>query len=70
MVGGIEGVRRALGDELGGREETFGACVVGVEDGKEGEENATIVMRQSGIFRTNCKGEPKFSAPTFLSRAS
>jgi len=38
MVGGIEGVRRALGDELGGREETF-------------------VMKQSGIFRTNCKGQ-------------
>lgn len=59
MVGGIEGVRRALGDELGGREETFGACVVGVEDGRDGEENATIVMKQSGIFRTNCKGQLK-----------
>jgi hypothetical protein len=56
MVGGIERVRRALGDELGGKEESFGACVVGLEDGRDGEEEATVVMKQSGIFRTNCKG--------------
>ncbi|GAA5878352.1 hypothetical protein JCM16303_002744 [Sporobolomyces ruberrimus] len=55
MVGGIEKVRRALQDELGGKEETFGACVVGVENGRAGEEEAPIVMKQSGIFRTNCK---------------
>ncbi|GAA5957595.1 hypothetical protein JCM3765_001449 [Sporobolomyces pararoseus] len=55
MVGGIERVRRALGDELQGKEESFGACVVGVEGGRDGEEDATVVMKQSGIFRTNCK---------------
>lgn len=57
MVGGIERVRRALGDELNGKEESFGACVVGVEAGRDGEDEATVVMKQSGIFRTNCKGE-------------
>ncbi|GAA6012488.1 hypothetical protein JCM11491_004347 [Sporobolomyces phaffii] len=57
MVGGIERVRSALADELNGREESFGACVVGVEPGRDGEEEATVVMKQSGIFRTNCKGE-------------
>ncbi|GAA5931421.1 uncharacterized protein JCM15063_001462 [Sporobolomyces koalae] len=57
MVGGIEGIRRALTDELGGKEEFFGSFVVGFENGKEKDEEAmTVVMKQSGIFRTNCKG--------------
>ncbi|GAA6063284.1 hypothetical protein JCM10212_004666 [Sporobolomyces blumeae] len=56
VAGGIEYVKRMLADETASVQERFGAFVVGVEKkGEDGEEELTQVMRQSGIFRTNCK---------------
>ncbi|GAA6037102.1 hypothetical protein JCM8097_008735 [Rhodosporidiobolus ruineniae] len=59
--GGIESVKSQLAREVGEVEERFGACVVGVP-GEEGggekradEEEVTPVMKQTGVFRTNCK---------------
>lgn len=65
-MGGIESVARQLAREVGEVGEGFGACVVGVRVGEgegEGEEEGTMVMRQQGTFRTNCKGAVVFPSP-------
>jgi hypothetical protein len=51
-IGGIESVKTQLATAVGQIEEQFGACFVAVD--REGE--ATVVMGQRGVFRTNCKG--------------
>jgi hypothetical protein len=50
--GGIDSVQAQLWREVESTEETIGACVVGV--GQSGD--ATQIMSQNGVFRTNCKG--------------
>ncbi|GAA5989221.1 hypothetical protein JCM10908_001213 [Rhodotorula pacifica] len=51
--GGIDSVQAQLWREVESTEETIGACVVGVD----GRGDATQIMSQNGVFRTNCKGE-------------
>ncbi|BGP30041.1 Inositol-1,4,5-trisphosphate 5-phosphatase 1 [Rhodotorula toruloides] len=50
-VGGIESVKSQLSREIGDVEEDFGACVVGVDQ----EGRTTPILKQKGVFRTNCK---------------
>ena len=50
--GGIDSVQAQLWQEVESTEETIGACVVGVDQGGD----ATQIMSQNGVFRTNCKG--------------
>lgn len=49
--GGIDSVQAQLWREVESTEETIGACVVGVDQSGD----ATQIMSQNGVFRTNCK---------------
>lgn len=57
-VGGIESVKSQLASAIGAVSESFGSCLVGLEDGEKGKGKAQVLVGQRGVFRTNCKGTP------------
>lgn len=60
--GGIDSVQAQLWREVESTEETIGACVVGVDQSGD----ATQIMSQNGVFRTNCKGTcPRLGTPSW-----
>ncbi|KWU46417.1 DNase I-like protein [Rhodotorula sp. JG-1b] len=64
--GGIDSVQAQLWREVESTEETIGACVVGVDQGGD----ATQIMSQNGVFRTNCKGTSAARALQCLDRTN